>query len=160
MFKAGINADTAFFSAGGFWRGAQVRALYRTIFGGPPLDPRYSDNYRGFSPSARGQHFSGPLLQMFTAESAPTAVELDQALKEAKVPTELIGYPDETHVLHRPRSIASAARRTIDWFDYWLLGRENADSPQPEQYRRWRAMKFEWERAMPPAWSGPPATAK
>lgn len=120
MFRAGINADTSFFSAGGFYRGGMVRELYRGLFGGAPLDPRYAPAYRAFSPSARADQFAGPLLQMFTGRVAPTALELDQALREAKVPTRLIVYPGETHILNRPRTILAAMQASLDWFEVWL----------------------------------------
>ena len=144
VFRAGINADTAFFSAGGFWRGGRVRETYRTLFGGSPLDPRHLPAYRAFSPSARGERFAGPLLQIFTGVTAPTALELDQALREARVPTDLIAYPDETHILHRPRSIASAAARTLDWFDFWLRNRADPDPAKAAQYERWQVQAERW----------------
>ncbi len=121
-FATGVNADTAFFSAGGFFRGGMVRELYRGLFGGSPLDARYAPAYRAFSPSARADQFSGPLLQMFTGRRAATAVELDQALKEAKISTKLIVYPGETHILHRPRTILAAMEASLDWFEQWLGG--------------------------------------
>lgn len=139
LFKAGSNADTHFFNAGGFWSGAMVRELYRGLFGGSPFDPRYYENYRAFSPSARAEHFSGPLLQMHTAQVAPDALELDQMLKEAGVPTEMVVYLDETHVLHRPRTIAAAMVHSFDWFDYWLMRRRDPDPAKAGQYRRWDA---------------------
>lgn len=144
LFRAGINADTAFFSAGGFWRGGRVRETYRALFGGSPLDPRHLPAYQAFSPSARAERFSGPLLQMFTGVTAPTALELDQALREARVPTELVAYPDETHILHRPRSIASAAARTLDWFDFWLRNRRDPDPAKVAQYERWQVQAERW----------------
>lgn len=122
VFAAGVNADTAFFSAGGFFRGGMVRELYRGLFGGSPLDAKYAPAYRAFSPSARPDQFSGPLLQMFTGRAAATALELDQALREAKIPTKLIVYPGETHILHRPRTILAAMEASLAWFEQWLGG--------------------------------------
>lgn len=155
VFRAGINADTAFFSAGGFWRGGRVRETYRALFGGSPLDPRHLPAYRAFSPSARGERFAGPLLQMFTGVTAPTALELDQALREARVPTDLVAYPDETHILHRPRSIASAAARTLDWFDFWLRNRRDPDPAKAAQYERWQVQAERWRSVETEAIKGP-----
>lgn len=129
VFAAGINADTAFFSAGGFFRGGMVREIYRGLFGGSPLDPRYAPAYRAFSPSARADQFSGPLLQMFTGRTAPSALELDQALREAKIPTKLIVYPGETHILHRPRTALAAMQASLAWFDTWLGAKKEPYEP-------------------------------
>ena len=129
VFRTGINADTAFFSAGGFFRGGMVREIYRGLFGGSPLDARYVAAYRAFSPSARADQFSGPLLQMFTGRSAATALELDQALRAAKVRTKLVVYPGETHILHRPRTILAAMQVSLAWFEAELAAEPDPARP-------------------------------
>jgi dipeptidyl aminopeptidase/acylaminoacyl peptidase len=144
LFRAGANGDTSFYSAGTYWDGAMVRALYKGLFGGSPFDPKVYENYRAFSPSARAEHFAGPLLQQFTAVSAPYGVELDQLLEDAHVPHELVFYRDETHLLHNPRRRASAMQLNLDWFDYWLIGRRDPDPKETEQYRRWDRMAAQW----------------
>jgi dipeptidyl aminopeptidase/acylaminoacyl peptidase len=118
-----------------------VREIYRGLFGGPPWDPRFIEHYRAISPSARAEHFEGSLLQMHTDMVAPYGVELDQMLKEASVPTEMIAYPDETHILHRPRTRVSAMRTSFDWFEFWLNGREVPDPAKADQYARWRELR-------------------
>jgi dipeptidyl aminopeptidase/acylaminoacyl peptidase len=116
-FRAGIAADTNFYSANGYWEGAQVHRIYLNLFGGSPFDPKAIANYRAFSPSLRATRFSGPLLQLFTGYSAPNALQLDRALRDAKVPTELVSYVGETHVFHRPLAQLSAMVRSLGWFD-------------------------------------------
>lgn len=144
LFRAGANGDTSFYSAGTFWANAQVRALYKGLFGGSPFDRKSYENYLSFSPSARADHFAGPLLQQFTAESAIFGLELDQMLKDANVPAELAFYRDETHIPYHPRRRASAMQLSFDWFDYWLLSRRNPDPSKSEQYQRWDAMAARW----------------
>lgn len=122
-FVAGVSADTALFSSSGYWRGDDIRIAYRALFGGPPSNPKAQANYRALSPSWRADRFSGPLMQLMTSKVAPFALELDTALREAGQTTELIAYPEETHVLHRPRSRQAAMSASLDWFDFWLLGR-------------------------------------
>jgi hypothetical protein len=39
--------------------------------------------------------------------------------------------------------------RTIDWFDYWLLGRRNDDAEKQDQYARWDAMAAVWQKRGP-----------
>ena len=144
VFRAGINADTAFFSAGGFFRGGMVREIYRGLFGGSPLDVRYAPAYRAFSPSARADQFAGPLLQMFTGRSAPSALELDQALREAKIPTKLVVYPGETHILHRPPTRLAAMQASLAWFENWLSGAE-----EPVAQRRYSAPRAKLRNSNP-----------
>lgn len=155
LFRAGESGDASWFSAGGYWSGdANTRAIYRGLFGGSPLDPKAFPNYLAFSPSARAADFSGPLLQQYAADDAASAVELGDALQEAGVPTELVFYPHETHLLHQPRHRAWAEQLSLQWFDYWLLGRRDVDPIEASQYRKWDAMAGKWHRAPPGATSG------
>lgn len=117
LFRAGIAGDSYFYNAIGYWSGAQVHRLYLNLFGGSPYDPKAVANYRAFSPSFRAAQFSGPLLQLFTGYSAPKALELDRALRDAKVPTQLVFFAGETHWFHQPLSQMSAMARSLDWFD-------------------------------------------
>jgi dipeptidyl aminopeptidase/acylaminoacyl peptidase len=117
LFSAGIAGDSYFYEPNGYWSGAQVHRIYLKFFGGSPFDPKAIANYRAFSPSLRADKFSGPLLQLFTGFAAPKALELDRALRDANVPTELVAYPGETHWFNQPRSKLSAMVRSLDWFD-------------------------------------------
>jgi dipeptidyl aminopeptidase/acylaminoacyl peptidase len=117
LFRAGIAADTNLYNANGYWEGGQIHRIYLNLFGGSPFDPKAIANYRAFSPSLRAARFSGPLLQLFTGYSAPTALQLDRALRDAKVPTELVAYVGETHLFHRPLAQLSAMVRSLGWFD-------------------------------------------
>jgi acetyl esterase/lipase len=72
---------------------------------------------------------------------------MNQALRDAKVPAELVYYRDETHLFHQPHHRAWAEQLRLDWFDYWLLGRRNPDPSKVEQYERWDAMAKRWHAA-------------
>jgi dipeptidyl aminopeptidase/acylaminoacyl peptidase len=144
IFRAGASGDANWFSAGGYWGSAVSRGIYKGLFGGSPMDPKAYNNYLAFSPSARAAQFAGPLLQQFAAGDAERAVELDEELKDANVPTELVFYRDETHLLHQPRHRAWAEQLGLDWFDYWLLDRRDPDSSKAQQYERWDAMAERW----------------
>ena len=144
LFAAGISADTGFYNASGYWRGDEVRKLYDRLYGGSPFDPKTMKAYRALSPSLRADHFSGPLMQLFTGDVAPAGLELDSALRSAGVPTELIAYAGETHGFHRPLSRFSAMTRSLDWFDAWLGNVASPGAKPAEPYRRWRAGMASW----------------
>jgi hypothetical protein len=38
-------------------------------------------------------------------------------------------------------------QRTLDWFDYWMLGKRNRD--EDGQYARWDAMASAWHKGGP-----------
>jgi hypothetical protein len=72
--------------------------------------------------------------------------ELNGLLQEAGIPTELVYFPDESHLFWNPRHQAAAMRRSFEWFDYWLRGERNGDPRKSTQYDRWEAMKENWRR--------------
>ncbi|MBS0411496.1 MAG: prolyl oligopeptidase family serine peptidase [Proteobacteria bacterium] len=155
LFRAGISADTGFYNASGYWRGDQVRKLYDRLYGGSPFDPKAIAAYRALSPSLRADHFSGPLMQLFTGDVAPAGLELDTALRVAGVPTELVAYVGETHGFHRPVSQLSAMTRSLDWFDFWLRDAADPSPEKSDQSRRWRDAALRWGGARPVPPEGP-----
>ena len=145
MFSVASSADATWWDVGGFWAGSTLsRNLYKNLLGGTPFDPAAYPNYLAFAPSARARSFAGPLLQQFTLAGAKEAVEMDQLLKDAHIPTELIFYPSESHIFWQPRHRAAAMAQNLDWFDYWLVGRRDSDPQKKAQYSRWDDMAAEW----------------
>ncbi len=143
LFRAGSAGDSSWFSASGYWLGIS-RNLYSSVFGGSPFDPKAIDNYRKLSPSFRTGEFSGALLQEFTTRSAYSGVELDTLLREADVPTDLVFYLDETHILWHPKRRAASMSLNFDWFNFWLLGSEDTAREKTAQYARWRVLREKW----------------
>jgi dienelactone hydrolase len=148
-FSVASSADATWWDAGGFWGGpAFVRNVYKNLFGGTPFDPAAYPNYLAFSPSARARSFAGPLLQQFTLVSAKDGVEMDQLLKDARVPTELFVYPSEAHLFWQPRHREAAMTQNLDWFDFWLLGKRDPDAHKSAEYIRWDQMSTNWQAAL------------
>jgi dipeptidyl aminopeptidase/acylaminoacyl peptidase len=146
VFSAAASGDATWWDAGGFWAGQFNRNLFTNLFGGSPFDPIAYPNYLSFAASARAQNFAGPLLQQFTLADAHTAVEMDQLLKDAGVPTELFFYPTEAHLFWQPRHRAAAMAQNIDWFDFWLMNRRDSDPRKHDQYDRWGLMAARWQQ--------------
>jgi hypothetical protein len=90
--------------------------MFKNLLGGSPFDPVAYPNYLAFAASARAKNFAGPLLQQFTLADAHSAVEMDQLLKDAGVPTELNFYPSEAHALAIivPTAAGSASAENTD----------------------------------------------
>jgi hypothetical protein len=49
-------------------------------------------------------------------------------------------FADEYHVKWHPAHRLAIYERAIDWFDFWLNGREDPAPAKREQYSRWRAL--------------------
>ena len=145
LFAAGSSAESSWWDAGGFAAGSELsRIAYTNLLGGSPFDPNAYGNYVAFAPSARATNFAGPLLQQFADASAGYAVEMDQMLKQAGIPTYLVAFPDEAHIFWHPRHRASAMEQNLDWFDYWLLGERNSSAEKAAQYNQWDRMNDLW----------------
>ena len=55
-------------------------------------------------------------------------------------PMELFVLNDETHVKWQPAHRQAIYRRSVDWFEFWLMHRMDCGPGKDEQYRRWMAM--------------------
>jgi len=143
MFRAASSGD------GGYLEPAFYPSLtgsYDTVYGGPPTDPAALPNYLRMAPSLRGKEACGAmLLQM--ANPYPASVDLYAALRAAKVAAQISLYPgedmasDETHIFHIPSNRLKAMQENIAWFDYWLLGKRDSDSPFADRYAEWDKMR-------------------
>src|SRR3546814_8892920 len=95
------------------------------------------EQYRRFAPSLNARKVCTPVLQQVAAAS-PSQAELFEALRAAKVPTQLTYYPgasaasDETHIFHIPANRMLAMRENIAWFDYWLRGKRRSEEHTSE----------------------------
>jgi dipeptidyl aminopeptidase/acylaminoacyl peptidase len=145
MFHAASVGDGASnTNADGYWSWGSLgsAAWYTSIYGGSAYDtdPQVRGNYRQFSPTFRSNVFAGALLEQCTANQATYGLERLAMLRQAGIPMELDFFPNESHLFWHPRHVAAAMQRTLDWFDYWLLGEKDSDPSKTEQYARWQAM--------------------
>lgn len=82
--------------------------------------------------------------------------EIYSRLRYLNKPVEIYVMPDaERHGAHNsqnPRQILAVMQGTVDWFDFWLNGREDADPAKAQQYAGWRRLRalHEADRAKPP----------
>jgi predicted esterase len=151
QFRSGVTGDGGA-AVSGYWLSRMGRAWNVALYGGSPFsrDPAIIENYRRFSPSFRVADFTGPLLQLSPAATTLGTYELNSLLQEAGVPTEMVFFPDESHILWHPQRRAAAMERTMDWLNYWLLDVRSADISKEDQYRRWDTMRRRWDRRASP----------
>jgi len=70
--------------------------------------------------------------------------EIFSRLRYLKKPVEFYVAPDTAHGAHttqNPRQIMAIQQGTIDWFDFWLNGREDASPQKAQQYEQWRELR-------------------
>jgi len=148
-FKAGITGDGGL-SVSGYWLTRVGRAWQRALYGGSPFDSDESviENYRRFAPEFRISAFAGPLLQLVPSAKMLEGYELNGLLQEAEIPTELVYFPDESHVFWNPHHQLAAMRWSLEWFDYWLQGRCDLAGGDRSRCAQWAEMDMRWKAVL------------
>lgn len=67
--------------------------------------------------------------------------ELYSSLSMQKKAVDLIYYRTGQHVLQKPLERLVSEQGAVDWFKFWLQGREDPDVAKHSQYLRWRRMR-------------------
>lgn len=117
--------------------------------GYPPATEESPGFWRDVSLSRNASRIDTPLLMQLADTEFRLALEAFGALHEQRKPVEMYVYPDELHVKWQPIHRRAVYERNMDWFSFWLQGREDPDKAKGTQYRRWRAMRS--MQAGPPA---------
>ncbi len=96
-----------------------------------PYDPADLALMRAQSPITRIAEARTPTLlefgyREFGGVGEMSGGEFLHGLRRFNVPAELILYPQTGHGIHQPRLIRESARRNLEWFDHWLLGRSTS----------------------------------
>jgi hypothetical protein len=67
--------------------------------------------------------------------------ELYSSLSQQKKPVDLIYLPDGQHILQKPWDRMVSQQGNVDWFRFWLMGEENPEPEDKDEYRRWRSLE-------------------
>ncbi|MEJ0037814.1 MAG: prolyl oligopeptidase family serine peptidase [Gammaproteobacteria bacterium] len=122
--------------------------IFQNMYGGP-LSAQTAKAYADFAPVLSIENFKAPMLMEFSGRDGFFGLEAYVPLRVRKVPAELVTYDDEPHNFVTPRARLASMGRKVDWFDYWMLGKQDPSAAKQEQYARWDAMKADWEAARP-----------
>ena len=87
-----------------------------------------------------------PLLLQLSDDEYLGAVEPISVMREVGRPVDMIVFPGEHHVKWQPSHRLAIYERSVDWFDFWLKGRENPAPIDENEYQRWRLLR---ERGSP-----------
>ena len=115
--------------------------------GYPPATRDNPGFWRDMSLARNATWIDTPLLMQLADNEFRLALEAFGALHEQNKPVEMYVYPDEFHVKWQPIHRRAVYDRNLDWFSFWLQGREDSDAAKIEQYRRWNGMR----QGTPPA---------
>ncbi|MCW1430884.1 Atxe2 family lasso peptide isopeptidase [Novosphingobium sp. JCM 18896] len=118
-----------------------ARARQLLLDGFPPLGPGDADFWQPMSVSRNADRIAAPILMQLADREYLLGLETWAALKQAGKPVEMYVYPDEYHNRWQPVHRLATYVRSLDWFDYWLAGKRDADPAKAAQYERWDALR-------------------
>jgi len=113
----------------------------RARWGFPPARGAGSDQWKPLSIALNANAVKTPILMQLADHEYLISLDTFMSLRNAGTPVEMFIYPGEYHLMWQPAHRRAAYLRNIDWFDFWLRGRENVEPEDPAQYGRWRAMR-------------------
>ncbi|MEJ1964456.1 MAG: prolyl oligopeptidase family serine peptidase, partial [Gammaproteobacteria bacterium] len=122
--------------------------IFQNLYGGP-FSARTAKAYTDFAPVLSVENFRSPMLMEFSGRDGFFGLEVYVPMRTLKVPAELVTYDDEPHNFVTPRARLASMGRKVDWFDYWMLGKQDPAAAKKAQYTRWDQMRAEWEAARP-----------
>jgi dipeptidyl aminopeptidase/acylaminoacyl peptidase len=103
---------------------------------GPP-GSESAARWQRISASLNARYIVSPLL----INAADSEYLLDMpfvtTLRDSSKPVEMFIYANQLHEKNQPKHRYEIYERNLDWFRFWLQGREDSDSKKTEQYRRW-----------------------
>jgi len=118
--------------------------------------PRFTDfvramGYRHFEPGS--EEFWKPMSLILNVDDVdvPILIQTGDSEYEAGLdvfetyshrgrPIELYVLEDETHIKWQPTHRQAIYRRSVEWFEFWLMQRIDCDPAKAGQYARWLAM--------------------
>jgi dipeptidyl aminopeptidase/acylaminoacyl peptidase len=100
-----------------------------------------SKKWHQLSPALNAASVKAPLLVNSADSELLAGMQFYTSLLQLGKAIEVFIYPDEEHEKNQPKHRYEIYQRNVDWFDFWLNGREDAEPAKAEQYKRWRKLQ-------------------
>ncbi|HKZ77008.1 MAG TPA: prolyl oligopeptidase family serine peptidase [Pyrinomonadaceae bacterium] len=144
LFSASSSGDGSLFSTGTYWNaGIEIQKMYDGVLGGGPFGHRYK-NWQQISPMLNADRVRIPILLETTEPGGLLGeIQFHTAIEKQGGKSELVIYRNAIHEFNNghPKQSFYSMQLNLDWFNFWLQGREDPDPAKREQYVRWRAMR-------------------
>jgi dipeptidyl aminopeptidase/acylaminoacyl peptidase len=116
-------------------------------------DGKAAARWREISSALNAEKVKAPLLVQVADSEYLYGLQFYTTLKELEKPVEMIIFADEGHIKNQPKHRSEIYQRNLDWFNFWLQGKEDPASEKREQYVRWRSMREILKRNQSPSMS-------
>jgi dipeptidyl aminopeptidase/acylaminoacyl peptidase len=111
------------------------------VVGAPPFGAGLSKWLKN-SPGFLLDRVTSPILiQAIGQISLLSEWQLFAGLRRLGKPVDMVYLPTGVHILVKPWDRMVSQQGTVDWFCFWLKGRERRDPATRDEYRRWLALQ-------------------
>ncbi|WDF74226.1 prolyl oligopeptidase family serine peptidase [Novosphingobium sp. KACC 22771] len=108
-----------------------------------PLDDR-EGRWKDISPALNAAQVKGSLLIQTPENEYLSAVQLFSAIQHAGGASDMYIFPNEGHLVTRePAHQLSRMRRSVDWFDFWLLDHTSVNAANSADIAHWKELRSE-----------------
>jgi dipeptidyl aminopeptidase/acylaminoacyl peptidase len=148
LFTVASSGDGSLFNMGSYWNvGAEQQKMYDGAMGGGPYGSTYK-NWQQISPTLNADRVRIPVLLETTDTTIMGELEFYTAIEKQGGQSELVIYRNAIHEFNRgqPKQSFYSMQVNLDWFNFWLQGKEDPDPSKQQQYIRWRAMQDEFKK--------------
>lgn len=128
-------------SLGGTAHFDRIRRFWQ--LGTPEETPQ---RWAALSPTADVERLRAPALMQMSEQEYRYSLDYTVPLIR-KRRADVYVFPNEPHQKFQPRHKLAVYQRNLEWFNFWLLGKEDPDRAKEEQYAVWRQMS----RSLPEA---------
>lgn len=140
LFSAGIASGCCWEREQDAFLGPKAQPMYRHI-GWPPLTDPANAFWSHISLEQNPARAAFPILFDASDDEFRAALESYVALRETGKPADMFVYPDEHHIKWQPAHRLAEYQRSIDWFDFWLLGKLPDDPERRKDALYWASLK-------------------
>lgn len=142
VYAAALTSDNI---SGGYFEATLVPGTFALENGAEPIGKDLA-RWLESAPSFSVERIRTPLRLQVESEPGATLLtrwELFSRMRKLQLPVEYYVIPEVrrgSHNIQNPRQILASQQGAVDWFDFWLNGRERSDA-DPTQYVRWRELR-------------------
>jgi hypothetical protein len=112
-----------------------------SLYGGPPYEPNLK-NWLQKSPGFNlGQVHAPVRITVHNPHFLLEDWEWFSGLSDLHKPVDMVMFANGNHYLERPYEKLSIEESNVDWFEFWINGKEDSDPRKVEQYGRWRTLR-------------------
>lgn len=121
--------------------GGPIWEKERRRFGYPAPTDMAPDFWAPVSPALNAARIKSPVLMQLASDEYLRGLEAFTAFREIGPPAEMFVFPGDHHIKWQSAHRLAAYQRNIDWFNFWLRGKEDSDPAKLSQYERWRHLR-------------------